>query len=148
MTVLAVALLIFSSPKGRIFCLEELQSKPQYEKRSGMLSFPIETIKEKDGESRDEALERLLREEVGYSLSLSDPDFLGEVCMEFSSGEKSKIFCYTVFSPEEFQGCPSDTDIRFFGWMSFEELRSLGDDLRRREVLPVIQLISEWKSAI
>lgn len=98
--VLAVALLIVS-PAGRIFCLEELQDKVQYEKYSGMISFPIETIE--DGEDREHALERLLREEVGSFLFLSDPDFLGEVDMDFSTGRKSRIFCYSVLSPEEFR---------------------------------------------
>lgn len=140
--ILAVALLIFS-PRERIFCLEELRDKPQYEKYAGMVSFPIETIE--DGEGRESALERLLVEEVGSSLSFSDPDFLGEVSMEFRTGEKSRIFCYAVFSREEFQGNPSDTDIRFFGWKSFEELLSLGEDSRRREVLPVFDLVQSWR---
>lgn len=142
--ILAVALLIFS-PTGRIFCLEELRDKPQYEKYAGMISFPIETIE--DGESRESALERLLVEEVGIFLSFSDPDFLGEVGMEFRTGEKSRIFCYSVFSPEEFQGNPSDTDIRFSGWKSFEELLSLDEDFRRREVTSVLQLALSWEAA-
>ncbi len=140
--VLAVALLIVS-PAGRIFCLEELQDKVQYEKYSGMISFPIETIE--DGEDREHALERLLREEVGSFLFLSDPDFLGEVDMDFSTGRKSRIFCYSVLSPEEFRGNPSDTDIRFFGWKSVEEIVSLGENSRRREVLPVFRLLQSWE---
>lgn len=140
--VLAVALLIIS-PLGRIFCLEELQDKVQYEKCAGMISFPIETIEE--GESKENALERLLTEEVGSFLFLSDPDFLGEVDMDFSTGRKSRIFCYGVLSPEEFRGNPSDTDIRFFGWKSFEELLSLEENSRRREVFPVFRLFQSWE---
>lgn len=140
--ILAVALLIVS-PGGRIFCLEELRDKPQYEKCAGMISFPIETIEA--GEDRESALERLLVEEVGKCLSLSDPDFLGEVDMDFSTGEKSRLFCYVVFSPEEFQGDPSDTDIRFSGWRSPKELCFLKDDSRRQEVIPVLRLASSWE---
>lgn len=140
--VLAVALLIVS-PKERIFCLEELRDKPHYEKYAGMISFPIETIEE--GENRERALERLLTEEVGSFLLLSDPDFLGEVDMNFLTGRRSRIFCYSVFSPEEFRGNPSDTDIRFFGWKSFKELLSLEENSRRREVFPVFRLFQSWE---
>lgn len=139
--VLGVALLIVS-PAGRIFCLEELQDKVRYEKYSGMISFPIETME--DGEGREHALERLLTEEVGSFLLLSDPHFLGEVDVDYLTGEKSKIFCYLVFSPEEFEGSPGDTDVQFFGWKSFEEVVSFCENSRRREVLPVFRLFQMW----
>lgn len=139
--VLAVALLIIS-PLGRIFCLEELRDKSQYEKRAGMISFPIETME--DGEGRERALERLLVEEVGTSPCLSDPVFFGEVDMEFVTGRESRIFCYAVFSPKEFVGNPIDTDIRFYGWVCFADFFEMEGAGRRKEVIPVLNQFLEY----
>lgn len=132
----AVALVIVS-PLVRFFMLTELHDKPQYEKFAGMKSFPIETMHPEEGQ--DEAIERLLREEVGGFSILSRPYRIGEVNMCFSTGETSKVFCFTALSPDEFCGNPADTDICPAGWLTESEIISLKDG-GRREVIPILQL--------
>lgn len=139
----AIALLVFSCT-GRMLVLRELKSKPEYGKWAGMLTFPIETIY--DRESKMEALDRLAREEMGIDLtSLMAVTSLEERVFEFLSGKRSRIFVYVAQSSEEFIARPNDyEDVEFFGWKHPEELLSLGDNnetfgILRKEVIPILE---------
>ena len=138
----AVALVIVS-PQGRMFTLRELREKPDYEKKAGMLSFPLETKEE--GESDGEALRRLLLEEVGVEISLSEKAFLGSVEMDFLSGKKSRLFCYLCLSTKEFPGDPRDNDVSYHGWLTPNDFLRLDVELRRKEVLPVLRLLPDFQ---
>lgn len=135
----AVALLVFSRT-GRMLVLKELKSKPEYGKWAGMLTFPIETIH--DRELKMEALDRLAREEIGIDLtSLRLVTFFEERIFEFLSGRRGRIFIYVAQSFEEFIAIPGDyDDVEFFGWKHPEELLLLeGDGILRKEVAPVLE---------
>ncbi|MBI2610829.1 NUDIX hydrolase [Candidatus Kaiserbacteria bacterium] len=55
--------LIVVNPNGEVLVLKELEAKPDLEKYVGIYSIPMETVEK--GESEQEALARLITEELG-----------------------------------------------------------------------------------
>ncbi len=69
-----VALMIVN-PEGAILLLQELEAKPDLGKYVGIYSIPMETIEE--GEDEQEALARLIAEELGGLPVEVEPEYRG-----------------------------------------------------------------------
>jgi hypothetical protein len=145
-SILGVGFLLFASGNGsnlpRLFTIKELESKPAIFKEKNMISFPLETFKEKDVTIQKTIL-RLMDEEIGIH-----PDQV-ELCNIFSRKfnlipGRNDIF--TAYGYGIFQGDlsqtfqPKDTDITYAGWKTIPEL------LRQRvriEVKPILNHFTE-----
>ena len=68
---------IIEDPDGSIYTNKEKKGNPPYGKLPGMESIPMETIKTEQGETQEEALRRLIEEEVAFNLALTDPEKIG-----------------------------------------------------------------------
>lgn len=66
--------LIILDPEMRLYVVEEQRTNPRIMKRSGMLSFPLETQEDRDGGIKG-TLHRLIEEETPYDVS--DIELLG-----------------------------------------------------------------------
>lgn len=139
--ILGVGLLLFTPKNGtgspKLFTIKELESKPAFFKERDMVSFPLETYKEKDITIRKTIL-RLIDEEIGIH-----PDQV-EICNIFSQRfnlipGRNDIF--TAYGFGIFRGDfgqvfqPKDKDVAYFGWRTVPEL------LRQRvriEVKPIL----------
>lgn len=139
--IIGVGFLLFSIIEGipRLFVLRELKSKLEIYKKEGMLSFPLETYKEKDGNYSNTII-RLLKEEIGIS---SGQTVIKKIIPEnfFLIPGRSDII--TVYGYGFFRGnpdayfCPSDDDIAFAGWYACEDL--LNYPLIRVETAPILR---------
>lgn len=138
--ITGVGFLLFCFIDGflKIFTVRELKSKPAIYKEAGMLSFPLETYEETDGDYA-KTIERLLKEEVGI------PPSEVAICRVFE--EKFKLIpgredVETAYGYGIFLGnhsctfIPCDDDIEFGGWMSIKELLTYRI---RVEVEPIIK---------
>jgi len=127
-----VGLILIAETTGRLLILRELKSKPEIEKEAGMISFPLETVK--NGEAKETALQRLIFEEIGIDLQIN-PTFFGGI---FSIVQNAQTVAAYAFCEKEFKPHPTDNDIEYFGWLLPQELMH-HDVPIRKEVLPIIQ---------
>lgn len=137
--IIGVGFLLFSFKDGipKLFTIKELKDKPQYYKKAGMFSFPLETMETCD-KSRQETVFRMLGEEMG--ISPDQVNILRLVEKEFNliPGRKdiSTFYGYGIFLGKADQEMtPNDSDIEFAGWKSIQEL--LGSFIRV-EVSPIL----------
>ncbi len=127
--------LVISNAAGNIMLLQELKDKPYFGKKAGMLSIPFEGI---EGlESPDEAIIRLLFEEVGAPIELQ-PTFFKEMLVQLTEHFSVKLYVYTAKCDDSFVGRPFDTDISYFGWLTPAEILCLDPNQVRIEVAPVL----------
>lgn len=134
--VSSVGLVLFD-PEGRILVLKELESKPHYGKMAGMLSVPIETVE--DGENNDQALVRLVDEEVGVPID-GTLSFFQELRVRLNNSYTERMYIYKGVCRLAFVAKPKDTDVQFFGWMLPQRILELPKEQRRLEVDPVVKL--------
>ena len=137
--IIGVGLLLFLG--GRLLIVKELKDKPQYHKRKGMLSFPLETFEqEKDVDIRG-TINRLLQEELGI-IDATEIDLWGIAPMTFRPipGREDVEIYYGVGT---FRGNnnrtfrPQDTDVEIMGWQTPQQL--LNEKLKRVEVDPILR---------
>ena len=133
--LVGVGLLLFAQDTGRMLVLKELKAKEHIKKKVGMLSFPLETVK--SGESKANAINRLLHEEVGINQGplLIHPIFFGGT-MEILTAIAYTLPAYAVCATE-FVAQPGDDDIEFYGWLEPGELLDL---FVRVEVGPTLEI--------
>jgi len=139
-----VGLILTARSTGRMLVLKELKSKPEIEKIAGMVSFPLETMK--NGESKEAAISRLVDEEIGSAIS-EKPVFFGGT---FSIVQNANTLAAYAFCDEEFTPKPADDDVEFYGWLHPDELIRPGLFVRK-EVGPIMEafaLISEKDQAM
>jgi 8-oxo-dGTP pyrophosphatase MutT (NUDIX family) len=147
--IIGVGLLLFAEIEKipKIFVIQELKDKPEIAKEKGMFSFPLETYKKSDGDYL-KTLERLLKEEVGISLSNVAICEVFEKRFRLIPGREDveTVYGYGIFIGNPLCNfTPSDNDIKFEGWMSFKEI------LARRvrvEVMPILQHFLSQKTII
>ncbi|MBI4092100.1 MAG: NUDIX hydrolase [Candidatus Levybacteria bacterium] len=72
----AVAAIIVD-PDGLIYTNIEKRGNSLYGKLPGMTALPMETIETATGETREDAMKRLVREEVAFNLVLTAPSEIG-----------------------------------------------------------------------
>ena len=116
--------LILRNREGRIFTIKELKAKPIIQKDVGMISFPLETVE--CGESYDDALTRLIYEEMGCreinGFRITDK------CYFFRRFADCAVY-YCIYSADCHCGNvvfhPSDTDIVFNGWIHPNDIHKL-----------------------
>jgi hypothetical protein len=132
--VRSVGLLLLDN-LGRILLLKELESKTHYGKVAGMISIPIKTIEE--GETSDQALNRLIIEEVGAPICAS-PAFFEEFTIMLNGTYTERLRVFTGVCTKSFVAHPNNTDIVCLGWIKPRELLSVSPGLRRVEVEPVL----------
>ena len=139
--VFGVGFLLFSNGNGntpRIFTVEELKSKPEIHKEAGMASFPLETFKTTDV-IFENTIMRLIQEEIGIPRDLISIYGLSPCRFQLIPGRKDIL---TVYGFGKFHGntseifFPIDTDIKFAGWKTFDELCSLPT---RVETIPILE---------
>ena len=132
--VYGVGLLLFE-PTGKLLVLRELESKPYYNKKAGMLSPPLETIEK--GETNRQAVQRLIYEEIGGSVE-EKPCFFESFLIKLSKEFSVRLHVYRCNTQKEFVAYPNDTDIEYYGWMHPYEILELATQKRRREVEPIL----------
>jgi len=144
-----VGFLLFSkNPSGiwELFTIVELESKPQYHKERGMLSFPLETFEERDGNFTG-TIDRLIKEEIGVPLNEVVVSGIARDCFQPIPGREDvhTYYGYGLFTGNrERVFAPEDTDIKFAGWWSAELL------LRQKvrvEVYPILKHFAENHSS-
>jgi hypothetical protein len=133
--VSGVGLLLFDSD-GRILLLEELESKLHYCKVAGMLSIPIETIKER--ETCNLAIERLIVEEVGVPIAEA-PSFFKEFMIKLNDRFTERLFVFMGVCEKSFVARPNDTDIAYYGWFLPQNILDFPPGKVRVEVEPVLR---------
>jgi hypothetical protein len=132
--VSGVGLMLFDF-SGKMLLLKELQSKVHYCKLAGMLSFPIETIE--DGETSDQALERLIVEEVGVPIPAT-LSFFEDFLIRLNGTFTEKLYVYSGVCAKSFIARPTDTDIEYYGWMLPRKILELPRGQIRVEMEPVL----------
>ncbi|MFZ2975648.1 MAG: NUDIX hydrolase [Candidatus Moraniibacteriota bacterium] len=135
---IGVGLLLFLD--GRILTVKELRSKPEIKKEAGMVSFPLETLKDKDA-NPDGTIKRLLWEELG--LLPNQVNFWGISPNKFNLFTERKDIT-TFYGVAKFLGnpghlfIPKDDDIAIAGWKTPWELLSTEKSKVRIEVHPIL----------
>ncbi|MBI2439293.1 MAG: NUDIX hydrolase [Candidatus Moranbacteria bacterium] len=120
----------------KFLVIEELRDNEEIFKKSGMISFPLETMEE--GESPKETIFRLLEEELGIaSHEVEISEIPGQKFRFFPGKNIVTRYGYGFLLGDPYRAfTPKDTDIRIRGWMSIEELRGYGNV--RVETLPIL----------
>lgn len=139
--IIGVGFLLFFIIDGvpKLFVLRELKSKPEIQKREGMLSFPLETYQKTDSNYTNTVI-RLLREEIGISPEQVSIEKIISKNFSLIPGRSDII---TVYGYGFFHGdlaayfYPSDNDIAFAGWYSCKDL--LDYPLIRVETAPILR---------
>ncbi len=125
--------LLLIEPNGKLLVLKELQNKPHIRKEAGMLSFPLETIKE--GELFEDTLLRLVTEEIGIPIELKEVQKIGTFDFKHDTCE-ARVYMFIAHVNKAFVAKPTDTDIDFHGWMDPNELLNIKH--KRVEVQPIL----------
>lgn len=138
--IVGVGLLLFAKIGNipKIFVIQELKEKPEIAKKRGMLSFPLETFKEVDGNPRI-TLERLVEEEIGISPLQVLICAMEEEKFHLIPGKNDIVtmYGYGIFLGDPGQVFqPKDNDVIFSGWRTLDEL---ADCFVRVEVCPIIE---------
>lgn len=122
-----VGFLLFSrssSGAWEIFIVEELQSKPEYHKSCGMVSFPLETFEERDVNFWG-TISRLIREEIGFPAEeIAISGIVPEYFQPIPGREDVHItYGYGLFTGDRNRVLvPEDKDVKFAGWCPIELL--------------------------
>ncbi len=132
--VRSVGLILFDSV-GRVLLVKELESKIHYGKVAGMITVPIETIK--NGENRVQALRRLLKEEIGEQIE-GPISFYEEFLIRLNDAFTERLYVYKSACKNSFIAHPNDTDIEHFGWMLPQEIYKFSPGRIRLEVEPIM----------
>ena len=137
-----VGLILIAKETGRILVMKELRDKPEIEKKAGMVSFPLETMK--NGEQKEETVQRLIEEEIGVSINCN-------VCLTFFGDtflivKNAKTLAAFAYCEKEFVPNPEDDDIEFFGWLHPKELLH-PQIFVRKEVRQIISLFLSLSKA-
>ncbi len=123
MVVRAVGLILLCRHGSHILTIEERKDKPAIEKKAGMVSFPLETLE--DGESYDDALRRLLKEEIGIAYNnITLPGQCGVFSRQFESGIIAHYVIYMSQCRGTIRYDPHDDDVVFHGWLRPHDLET------------------------
>ena len=142
--IVGVGLLLFSD--GRLLAVQELQSKPQYHKLAGMISFPLETFDGEKDRTTTDTIIRLLSEELGISNDEVDLWGIAPETFKLIPGRNDVETHYgvgTFLGNPERKFHPSDNDIRVVGWKTPDQL--LNEKSIRVEVRPILEDFSKRK---
>lgn len=123
----------------RLFTVRELEGKPEICKERGMLSFPLETVKEDDA-SPLATIKRLIEEEIGVDPSQVRICGVEEGRFHLIPGriDITTMYGFGIFDGDPCSGFhPKDSDIVFADWLTLRELaRGLNN---RVEVAPILE---------
>lgn len=110
-----VGLILFNTA-GQILTLKELQSKPLIGKKSGMISFPLETVEH--GETYNKTLRRLLREEIGINIDkVNMPVKCGNFMHHFDNCTVYYQIYMSMCFNDDIKCNPEDDDVVFNEWL-------------------------------
>jgi hypothetical protein len=139
--IIGVGFLLFVTSGGipKIFTIRELRDKPQYYKKAGMVSFPLETV-EPDDLSHYKTVMRLFDEEMGIPFEQIHIIELVEREFKLIPGRKdvSTFYGYGTYLGDlnqEFIPSDETRDIEFAGWKTIPQLL---DCFIRIEVSPIL----------
>ncbi len=119
----SAALLLFNR-EGQLYCVQELQSKPEIGKIVGCkdYSFPWETQEAEERQLR--TVHRLIVEEVDATdqvrFFLPIPNWIG--CVPVYDTLAHVYVAQYVKGPENMRGVHADIEIRPLGWLTRQEL--------------------------
>ncbi len=125
--IIGVGFLLFSKNElGEpcVFTVEELVGKPSISKEAGMISFPLETFQKQDM-SEIGTIFRLLEEEVGVHPHFVDICKVSPEKFSLIPGRQDIVTVYgygTLLGNPGRKFRPKDSDIRFAGWKTLNEL--------------------------
>lgn len=121
--------LILLNPCGRIIVIKELVAKPEIKKEAGMHSMPLETVR--PGEAPREAVERLIKEELGPRIVVEEFESFGVLRIA-----NTRIFGYWGLNNQPYHDFePVSQDVEIHGWYEPDEIRQM---FIRRETVPLL----------
>ena len=127
---IGVGFLLFTLVDGflKLYTVRELKDKPEILKKSGMISFPIETFDPKLDKNEGDTIIRLIKEEIGFPIHQIKK--FGIVPRNFfllpDRKDIKTVYGYGLFTGNsDDTPTPSDSDIVFSGWKTTGELLSL-----------------------
>lgn len=137
--IVGVGFLMFTIERvPRLFVVKELKDKPAILKKSGMLSFPLETMEEIDGGVVEDTIWRLVEEEIGTDQTLVKILGVEQRRFKLIPGRDyvETVYGYGLFlgNPEH-KFSPSDTDVAFAGWHTLVEVSC---SFTRVETAPIL----------
>ncbi|MFA6047782.1 MAG: hypothetical protein WCV59_02825 [Parcubacteria group bacterium] len=125
--ILGVGFPVFSindSGELEVFTVKELRDKPEYFKKKGMISFPLETFEEKDVTPHGTIL-RLIKEEMGFLNGQVKICHIFREKFNLIPGRRDVFtaYGYGIFTGDRNQILqPEDDDVAYFGWKTIPEL--------------------------
>jgi 8-oxo-dGTP pyrophosphatase MutT (NUDIX family) len=132
MSLLQGVALFLADGNGHFWTVVEMADKPAVGKMAGMISIPMETME--DGEEPEDALQRLLAEEVGEGVS-GTPTEIGNTYFPGDNGTIAyRIFCFHLecAAVRGVQLSPGDSDdVAPHGWLTRRKVSELGERGRR-----------------
>ena len=140
-SVIGIGLILLHNES--LLTVRERESKPQYYKEAGMLSFPLETFEEEDGDFRG-TINRLLCEELGISREEVELWGMAPENFRLIPGRTDVEIYYGVGI---FRGDPARSfhpkgdDVDVVGWKTPAEL--MAEDPIRIEVVPILKDFSK-----
>lgn len=137
--------LIILNPEMRLYVVQEQCTNPRIMKRSGMLSFPLETQEDRDNGSIEGTLHRLIEEETPYDVS--DIELLG-IHPESFQFFPDQPHIHTRYAYAKFadhmdvhrhstEGLSVDGTVEYRGLMRIYEL--MNQDMIRVEARPILE---------
>jgi hypothetical protein len=138
-TLVAVALILVS-PHNRILTIRELRAKPEFNKRIGMLSPPLETVQ--GDESANQTVERLIDEEIaGREHIIAHPTFFREMMIDLGPGAThvGRVSVYVGHARRCFESRSTD-EVQYYGWLTRHQLLAVPNGMRRVEVRPILDV--------
>jgi hypothetical protein len=127
--IIGVGFMLFTPINGvnKLFTVRELKDKPAFDKKSGEITFPMETKEQRD-QNLKAVFKRLVEEEIGISFN-GNMRIVHISKEEFRPipGRKDVLVFYGIGKfygdpNQKFQ--PRDDDVIFSGWRTVEEMLS------------------------
>lgn len=134
--VIGIGLILLRSD-GSLLAVRELKSKPEIHKEAGMISFPLETFEEEDGNLQT-TIFRLLKEELGISVEEVDLWGIAPQVFTIIPGRRDIKVYYGVgnyLGDPTRKFCPKDDDVEVVGWITPAGLLM---EYHRVEVPPIL----------
>lgn len=134
-TIEGVGLILFDQD-GRILMFSMHEVKTNHSEVTGVLSVPIETIK--DGESIDSALVRLIVDRVGSGRVQVPPTPYKVFTRKLGDAITEKISLFISKCDLSFDARLSVQDMKFYGWMAPQAIMNLSAERIRPGIEPII----------
>jgi hypothetical protein len=138
--LVGIGLVLFNH-RGEIFTVREMNSKPQYSKKAGMISFPLETQEDFD-DGDFGTVKRLIEEEMDIRFLAFIDSFIEEKTNFRIIPNRSDIitryqFAFLNKKAPQNDIIIKDKEISFVGWLT--PVKLFFSNLVRVEVCPILE---------